>query len=75
LNGCAVHRALGKRPGVRQKAAFVRGLPFGASALKFPFLSYSTKHHLKRRIVGTDWLFLAAAIALVVGVGLVLSYA
>lgn len=33
--------------------------------MKLPFLSYSTKHHLKRRLIGTDWLFVAALIAIV----------
>jgi hypothetical protein len=40
--------------------------------LKKPFLSYSTRHHLKRRIIGTDWLFLGAAAALVIAVAAVL---
>jgi hypothetical protein len=30
-----------------------------------PILSYSAKHHLKRRIIGTDWLFLAAIIGII----------
>lgn len=33
--------------------------------MKFPFLSYSTRHHLKRRVLGTDWLFIAALLAIV----------
>jgi hypothetical protein len=37
----------------------------GASAVKLPFLSYSAKHHLKRRVRGTDWLFIAALIGIV----------
>ncbi|HZG08498.1 MAG TPA: hypothetical protein VEZ70_05910 [Allosphingosinicella sp.] len=30
-----------------------------------PLLSYSTKHHLKRTLIGTDWLFLAAIIGFI----------
>jgi hypothetical protein len=33
--------------------------------VKLPFLSYSAKHHLKRRVRGTDWLFIAALIGIV----------
>ncbi len=40
--------------------------------MKIPFLSYSTKHHMKRRLLGTDWLFLGALLALVVAVVAVL---
>jgi hypothetical protein len=39
-----------------------------------PILSYSTKHHLKRRIIGTDWLFLAAIIGIIAFVIVVIRF-
>lgn len=39
-----------------------------------PFMSYSTRHHLARRLLGTDFLFIGAAIVLGVIVLLVLRY-
>ena len=38
---------------------------FSETHVKIPFLSYSTKHHLKRRVLGTDWLFIVALVATV----------
>ena len=40
--------------------------------MKRPFLSYSTKHHLKRRILGTDWLFIVAVVAVAAAIVAVL---
>jgi hypothetical protein len=38
-------------------------------------MSYGTRHHLARQVQGTDFKFIAALIALVVGVVLVIRYA
>ena len=40
--------------------------------MKFPFLSYTTRHHLKRRFKGADWLFILAFARLVAGVLIVM---
>jgi hypothetical protein len=39
-----------------------------------PFMDYGARHHFARRVRGTDYKFLLAAIALIVGTLLVIRY-
>ena len=39
-----------------------------------PFMDYGTRHHFARRVQGTDYKFLLAAIALIVGTVLAIRY-
>ena len=40
--------------------------------MKFRFLSYTTRHHLKRQFKSADWLFILAFALLVAGVLIVM---
>jgi hypothetical protein len=39
-----------------------------------PFMDYGARHHFARRVKGTDYKFLLAAIALIVGTVLAIRY-
>jgi hypothetical protein len=39
-----------------------------------PFMDYGTRHHFARRVQGTDYKFILAAIALIVGTVLAIRY-
>jgi hypothetical protein len=66
----------GDPPGLSSAAAPIPGPPplHTTPDATMKFFSYTTKHHLKRRVQGTDWLFLGALLALFASIAVLMMY-